>query len=76
MAVLSIFKNLARKFHIKTTYNDVTEFIMNVVNNKIENRQKNSVQQNDFTNLMIQLTDTKEKALTFNEIAAQSLGIF
>lgn len=75
---LSIFKNLARKLHVKTIHDDVTEFIMNVIGDTIDYRQKNNVQRNDFLDVMIQLKNVKdkEKALTFNEIAAQVFSFF
>lgn len=72
-AILSSFQNLARKFHVKSVSDDVSEFILKVLNDTIDYRQKNSTQQNDLLDLMIELMNIndKKKALTFNEIAAQ-----
>lgn len=72
-AILSSFRNLVRKFHAKSTSDDVSEFILKVLHDTIEYRQKNNIQKMDFLDFMIRLKeiDDKEKALTFNEIAAQ-----
>lgn len=77
-AILSSFPNLARKFHAKSISDDVSEFILNVLNDTIEYRQKNNIQQNDFLDFMIRLKeiDNKEKAVTFNQIAAQVYTFF
>lgn len=72
-AILTSFKKIARKFHIKSIYDDVTEFIIKVTNDTIEYRRQNNLQQNDFLELMMRIKDIddKEKSLTFNEIAGQ-----
>jgi cytochrome P450 family 6 len=77
----TMFKDLARKFHVTFLYKDSTDFFMKVVRETVEYREKNSVNRNDFMHLLIQLKNagalegesTKIGKLTIEEIAAQAV---
>ena len=69
------YPNLARKLHIKTSNKEIREFYIDVVRNTIKYREDNpELQRNDFMNLMMKLKEAD--ALTFNQIAAQSVVFF
>ena len=65
---------------------DVSEFFMKVVRDVVEYREKNSIQRNDFMDLLLQLknegrlnddiNDKKMEKLTLEEIAAQAFVFF
>lgn len=80
-------KGLARVLGIRHFPKEVTDFFTNVVRETIDFREKNSVQRNDFVNLLMQLKDKgrldddpdvteKVGQVTFNEIAAQAFVFF
>lgn len=72
------YPNLARKLGMRLTGRELEEFYMNVVSKTIKYREENpDVKRNDFMNLMIELKDpSRSDALTFNQIAAQSVVFF
>lgn len=78
LALLNGFKNIGRALHVKTVLDDVSTFVMKMVGDTIEYRANNNLQRDDFMDILIQLKDNedKEKALTFNEIAAQTFLFF
>ncbi|XP_065092334.1 probable cytochrome P450 6a14 [Ochlerotatus camptorhynchus] len=78
------FGNLARKCHMKLIDADISGFFFKVVRETIDFRKKNSVQRNDFMNLLMQLQEkgelegSEEKlgTLSLNEIVAHSFVFF
>lgn len=78
LALLNGFKSVGRALHVKTVLDDVSEFIMKMVSDTFEYRKQNNLQRDDFMDILIQLkgNEDKEKALTFNEIAAQTFLFF
>lgn len=74
------FPNLAKMLHFKSTRDDVSEFFLKVVADVVKHREENSVQRNDFMNLLLQLKnsgDVEDKnKLSLEQIAAQSFVFF
>lgn len=72
---LSAYGNLGRKLRMKTTNKEVGDFYIDVVRRTIKYREDNpEVQRNDFLNLLTKLKGSE--ALTFHQIAAQSVVFF
>lgn len=79
--MLVTFKDWARKLHITLLHKDSLDFFFDVVKEIIKYRETNSINRNDFMDMMIQLKDNgaldgkvqKDGTLTIQEIAAQSL---
>lgn len=79
-------KDVSRFLGIRHFPKEVTDFFTNVVRETIDFREKNSVQRNDFVNLLMQLKNKgrldddpateKVGQVTFNEIAAQAFVFF
>ncbi|XP_055373126.1 probable cytochrome P450 6a13 [Condylostylus longicornis] len=74
----SQFPNFARKLHIKTEHDDVSEFFMGALKETIGFRERNDVRRNDFLDIMISLknSDNEDERITFEEIAAQAYIFF
>lgn len=72
------YPGLAKKLHIKTTRDDVTEFFMKIVKDVVEYRESNEVKRNDFMDLLMQLKNDRllEDKMTIEEIAAQAFVFF
>lgn len=73
------FKDLARRLHVKPLLDDVSAFFRNVVRETVEYREKNNVHRNDFMDILIKLKNegiNDVDKLTLNEIAAQTLLFF
>nr|AID61414.1 cytochrome P450 [Calliphora stygia] len=71
------FPQLARKLGIVLAPQDVTDFMMNVVRQTVEYREREQVQKNDFMNLLIELKNRNDlEGLTLEEIAAQAFVFF
>lgn len=72
------FKKLGRKLHVKTIPDDVSEFVLKLAKNTIDYREKHDVKRSDFMDILITMKGIrdKEKALTLNEIAAQTFAFF
>lgn len=84
--------SLMKYFRIKMVSQDVENFIVSVVRENLEYREKNNVARKDFFQLLIQLRNTgtvqldddhwttksteNQKKLTINEMAAQSFVFF
>jgi cytochrome P450 family 6 len=77
-AFMATFKDLARKLHMKSSNKEVREFYFDVVRKTIEYRENNpQVQRNDFMSLLIKMMkSTGTDALTFNQVAAESVVFF
>ncbi|EAT37908.2 AAEL010158-PA [Aedes aegypti] len=81
---ISLFKNLAKKVHIKSVPEDVSEFFFKVIRKTIAFREMNHVLRNDFINLSMQLmadgklegSDEDVGKITLNEVVAQSFVFF
>lgn len=76
----AIWKDLARKLHIKVLRDDVASFFMNVVRNTVNYREDNNITRSDFMDIMINLKNKndseKEHSITFDELAAQAFIFF
>lgn len=74
------FKRLARKMHVKSIRDDISEFILKVVQDTVEYRERNNINRNDFMDLLIKLknqkTTDKDKLITMQELAAQAFIFF
>ncbi|KAM7343736.1 cytochrome P450 6a2-like [Cochliomyia hominivorax] len=71
------YPNLARALGIALSPRDVTDFMMNVVKQTVEYRERENVQKNDFMNLLIELKNRNDtEGLTIEEIAAQAFVFF
>ena len=71
------FPNLARKLGIALVPQDVGDFMMNVVKQTVQYREREKIQKNDFMNLLIELKNRQdEESLTLEEIAAQAFVFF
>lgn len=75
---LNGFRDFGQKLHVKAIRDDISSFFMNVVRDTVEYRERNNVSRSDFMDLLIKLKESpdKDKAITFNEIAAQSFIFF
>lgn len=72
---LSVYGNLGKKLHMTTTNKEVGDFYFDVVGKTVKYREQNpQLQRNDFLNLLVKLKGPD--ALTFNQIAAQSVVFF
>ncbi|XP_058819854.1 probable cytochrome P450 6a14 [Topomyia yanbarensis] len=80
-----MFRDLARKMHMRVIRKDVGDFFMNAVRETVDHREKNNVVRNDFMDLLIKLKNAEPieegntnqlNQLTFNEIAAQAFMFF
>lgn len=72
---LAVYGNLGKKLHMKTTNKEVGDFYFDVVGKTVKHREDNpQLQRNDFLNLLVKLKGPD--ALTFNQIAAQSVVFF
>ena len=78
------FPNIARLFNVSLIHKDVADFILKIVEDTIEYREKNNCSRNDFLQLMMNLkknppTDIDDhdgKPLTMDEVASQCLVFF
>lgn len=76
--------NVARKFHMRTFPDAITDFFLNIVREAVDYREKKHVQRNDFLNILMELNKGKlkfddkgeEKGLTLEEMAAQVFVFF
>jgi len=72
---LGVYGNLCKKLHMTTTNKEAGDFYYDVIRKTIKYREENpQLQRNDFLNLLIK--SRGQDALTFNEIAAQSVVFF
>jgi len=72
---LAAYGNLGKRLRMTTTNKKVGDFYMDVVGKTVKYRNENpQLQRNDFLNLLIKLKGPD--ALTFNQIAAQSVVFF
>ncbi|XP_058820810.1 cytochrome P450 6a2-like [Topomyia yanbarensis] len=80
-----MFRDLARRMHMRVFRKDVSDFFMKAVRDTVEHREKNKVVRNDFMDLLIKLKNAEPVEeentnqlgqLTFNEIAAQAFVFF
>lgn len=72
---LSVYGSLGKRLGMTTTNKEVADFYMDVVGKTVKYREQNpQLQRNDFLNLLVKLTGPD--ALTFNQIAAQSVVFF
>lgn len=72
---LTVYGNLGRRLGMTTTKKEVADFYMDVVEKTVRYRERNpQLQRNDFLNLLVKLKGPD--ALTFNQIAAQSVVFF
>lgn len=86
MFLLALSENLARKFGVKITRDDVSNFFTKVVEDTIEYRETSNVKRNDFLNLLLQLknkgkldddeSEGKSDFLTKQELVSQSFIFF
>lgn len=68
------YPEIGRKFGLRLLDKNMTEFYRNITRNTIEYREKNSIERNDFMNLLIKMKNNGgNNGLTLDEIAAQSL---
>lgn len=70
------FPNVARKLGIRLLPKDSTAFFYNIVENTVKYRQENNITRKDFLQLLIDMKEYDNNALTMNELAAQSLVFF
>ncbi|KAF2894454.1 hypothetical protein ILUMI_11716 [Ignelater luminosus] len=74
--------SLARKIGIKTTPDEVTEFLLNVIQEAVKYREQNNIMRKDFLQLLIEIKNSvkdengKGIGLTTNELAAQAFVFF
>lgn len=76
-----LMRKQARALRMVFNDDEVTNFVMQIVEKTIKHRKENNIQRNDFMQLMINLyrDDTEavtENSLTLEEIAAQSFVFF
>ncbi len=72
---LSVYGSLGKRLRMTTTNKEVGDFYMDVVGKTVKYREQNpQLQRNDFLNLLLKLKGPD--ALTFNQIAAQSVVFF
>lgn len=78
MNFMKSFKGFGKKLHMKTIRDDVSMFVIDLVRKVIEYRKENHEQRKDFMDILIKLNEkaSSDEALTFNEIAAQTLLFF
>lgn len=72
--LLTSFRNLARKLHMRFLPKDISDFFLSTVRETVEYRQKNDIQRNDVMDLLLKLKDNgmkEEGKISFNELAAQ-----
>lgn len=60
----------------KVIRDDVSDFFMNIVHETVNHRKANRIRQNDFMDILINLTNQQEGSLTIDEIAAQLVNSF
>lgn len=76
------FKELARRMHMKSHHDDVTEFFMGIVRETIAVRESAGTRRNDFMDLLIEIKNngsldgTAVGRITLEEIAAQAFVFF
>lgn len=72
---LTVYGNLGKRLGMTTTNKEVADFYMDVVGKTVKYREQNpQLQRNDFLSLLVKLKGPD--ALTFNQIAAQSVVFF
>lgn len=85
IAFMASFVELARKLHLKSIPDDVSEFFMRIVRETVEYRERNNIKRYDFMDMLIDLKNKKliksehgEELtnLTLEEIAAQAFVFF
>lgn len=85
IAFMASFVELARKLHLKSIPDDVSEFFMRIVRETVEYREQNNIKRNDFMDMLIDLKNKKLiksehgdelTNLTLEEIAAQAFVFF
>ncbi|XP_055852793.1 probable cytochrome P450 6a20 [Episyrphus balteatus] len=69
------FPKLARQLRMRQIHDDIHEFFIRVVRETVEYRKKNSVERNDFLNLLIELKNDGA-GLSIEEMAAQTFMFF
>lgn len=75
--LIGSFKRFAIMMRTKVIRDDVSEFFMNIVYETVNYRKANNIRQNDFMDILINLTNRQEGgSLTVDEIAAQAFVFF
>lgn len=69
--LIGSFKRLAVMMRTKVIRDDVSDFFMNIVRETVNHRKANRIRQNDFMDILINLTNQQAGSLTIDEIAAQ-----
>lgn len=73
------FSNFCRNWlHLKKIPDDIAAFFMNLSRNEVESRENNNITKNDLMELLIKLKNEpdREKAITFDELAATAFVFF
>lgn len=78
LRVLFCFFNpkLATLLRLNINRKDVNNFFTNLTKKTLEYREKNNIVRKDFLQLLIDMKNSEENSLTFNEIAAQCFLFF
>lgn len=78
--LISAFKGLSRKLHVRWVVTSVSDFFLKVVRETVEHREANNISRNDFMDILIKLKNQKthdtDKSIKLNEIAAQCYVFF
>jgi cytochrome P450 family 6 len=74
LMVMISFEKLGHLLKFGFNGKEVTEFIMRVVRETLEHREKNKIERNDFFQLLLNIR--KNEGMSFNELAANSFVFF
>lgn len=82
--LMGAFKPVARALHMKVFNDDVTDFFMGIVKETVKYREENSIQRNDFMDLLIEIKNKGSLEgeedlmgkVSVEEIAAQAFVFF
>lgn len=72
------YPDLARKWHIRAEWKDVTDFFLEAVRRTVNYRKENNIQRNDFMDLLIQINNNTndDEKISLEEMAAQAFLFF
>ncbi|XP_037947261.1 probable cytochrome P450 6a23 [Teleopsis dalmanni] len=73
---LHSFPKLARNLRMASIHPEIEAFYMRIVKETVEYREKHNIKRQDFMDMLIEMKNSAENPITFEELAAQAFVFF